>query len=209
MSTEESFCVKYCYRTGRTFKVLYFLLEVALGDGNKWINSIWVFRMVQSCMKLTIFGHPSPLPTGEKIGAISALVCSDRWLTVWESGKCRTIGGDHFSECWLNIWSCVVLLQNLFRAFSQVRICTDILQQDKVSGVVHRLPKTCLLNITLCQCICVNVIWFTPSRKLRPLLNRLSWFANACFALLHSGLLYRPKLDSKCRKYGYMLLSKV
>ena len=35
MSTEERICVKYCYRTGRTSKVLYFLLEVALGNGNK------------------------------------------------------------------------------------------------------------------------------------------------------------------------------
>jgi hypothetical protein len=142
--------------------------------GIKWINSIWVFRMVQSCMKLTIFGRPPPLLTGEKIEAINALVCSDRWLTVWESGKCRTIGGIIFWNV-DNIWSCGMVLQNLFHAFSQVNICTDILQQDKMSGVVRRLSQNMLVkhhcvSMYICKC---NLIYahmksttlFAPIRK--------------------------------------------
>jgi len=102
-----------------------------------------------------------------------------------------------------------VLLQNLFHAFLQVNICTDILQQDKVSGIVHRLSQNMLvkhhsMSMYMCKC---NLIY--ARMKSTTLFHRFSWFANACFAALHAGLLYRPKLGSKCRKYGYMLLSKV
>jgi hypothetical protein len=156
-------------------------------------------------MKLTIFGRPPPLLTAEKIEAINALVCTDRWLTVWESGKCGTIGEIIFQNV-DSMWSCGMVLQNLFHAFSQVNICTDILQQDKMSGIVRRLSQNMLAKhhyVSMCICKC-NLIYtnmksttlFAPIRKC--MLCSLTW-----------GLLYRPKLDSKCRNYGYMLLSKV
>ena len=69
--------------------------------------------------------------------------------------------------------------------------------------------RGCACWTSLFVSVCVNVIWLTSVRKVWSFLRLFSWFSNACLTVLCAGLLYRPKLDSKCRKYGCTHLSKV